>query len=415
MGYIKQSNDLVVNSSQLLDDILSSKFNQFLQGLGQPVLVTYWNLNDTESTTNIGTDTIDEEFGDNSPNRFNRIDNFPIYGVIKDMMPEIIQNDELLDLEINAEGIILPDTIRPSTFDYFEYRFGNSMERSILFKVHDVHYTTIKSNGYYKIECSMVDIDGHNGYTGDIEKKVTKVFETNLDTIGTNDKCIIESKHLKFIKRLQCLIDDIINQYLDLFYNERYNSLVYDGLFDGSYLGYDPWVTNFIIQNGLLTKDRANPIVLVNFDPENRFRQKYNMTFFHAIELRTLKYLKNLRFSPIPFSRVNTNPFTYYGEEIALKVDIYEEEPTKYASNVYMNILFKNNIELNVKTNALNEVEDLIVDYFNNEDLSNLLEESVIKTLEEYQFSYTEYWFHFMPILVYILRVIIKDIINRYS
>ena len=71
MGYLRQSNDIVTSSSQLLDNILSSNFNQFLQGLGQPVLVTYWNLNDTVSTVNSGTETVDENIGPESPIRFN--------------------------------------------------------------------------------------------------------------------------------------------------------------------------------------------------------------------------------------------------------------------------------------------------------------------------------------------------------
>ena len=416
MGYIQQSNDIVTNSSQLLDDIFSSNFNQFLQGLGQPVLVTYWNLNDTESTTNSGTDTIDENLGTNSPNRYNKVEYFPLYGAVKELIPEIIMDDNLLDLDLNTEGIILPDTLKPSTHDYFEYRFGKNRGRSVVFKINNINFSTIKSNGYYKIECNMVDIDGNNGYHEKINKQVTKVFDTNLETIGTNDKCIIESKHLKFVRRIQKIVDDLMNQYIDMFYSEKYNSLVYGGLFEGSdFLAYDPWVTNFIIQNGLFTRNRRKPIMLVNFDPEAGFRQKYNLTFFHAIEIKSMKYLKELKYAPASFSKLNTNPFNYYGEEVAFKLDIYEEEPTQYTSNVYMNILFKNNINTNTKSHMLNELESLLVDYFNMDNLSTVLTDTMVETLENFVINYDEYWFRFTPILIYVLEAVAKDINNSYS
>lgn len=415
MGYIQQSNDIVKNSSQLLDNILSSNFNQFLQGLGQPVLVTYWNLNDTMSTTNTGTDTVDQNLGPDSPNRFNKIENFPLYGAVRELLPEIVQDDSLLDLELNCEAIILPDTIRPSTFDYFEYRFGENNSRSIMFKVHNLNLSTIKNNGYYKIECDMVDIDHQNKCNEKINKQVVKTFETNLETIGTNDKCIIESKHLGIIKRIKGIMKDILNQYIDLFYSEKYNSLVYQGLFQGDYLAYDPWVTNFIIQNNIFTKGLVRPTILVNLDPGTEFRQKYNQTFFHAVEIRTLKYLKELKYVPETFSKLNTNPFTYYGEEVAFKLDIYEDQPTRYSSNVYMNILFLNNINRNEKTPVLNELESLLVDYFNLDNLANAVSEDILETFDQFVMSYDEYWFRFTPILIYILDAVIQDMNNQYS
>lgn len=415
MGYIRQSNDIVTSSSQLLDNILSSNFNQFLQGLGQPVLVTYWNLNDTVSTANSGTDTIDENIGPESPNRFNKIENFPLYGAVRELLPEMVQDDNLLDLEINCEAVILPDTIRPSTYDYFEYNFGENGKRSIIFKVNNVNLSTIKNNGYYKIECNMIDIDHHNNYSERIEKQVVKKFETNLETIGTNDKCIIESKHIGFIKNIKRIMTDLLNQYIDLFYSEKYNSLVFQGLFQGDYLAYDPWVTNFVIQNNIFTKGITRPIILVNFDPGSDFRQKYNETFFHAVEIKSLKYLKELKYAPETFSKLNTNPFTYYGEEIAFKLDIYEDTPTRYSSNVYMNILFLNNIKRNEKTSVLNEVESLLVDYFNLDNMSNALTEDMLKTFDHFIMTYDEYWFRIAPILIYLLDAIVQDINNQYS
>lgn len=415
IGYLRQADDIVANSAQLLDDILSSNFNQFIQGLGQPVLVRYWNLNDTISTANSGTDTTDEDIGPESPNRYNQIDNLPLYGALRDLLPELVQNDNLLDIEINAEGVLLPDTIKPSTYDYFEYTFGKNKERSIIFKVNNITLSTIKNNGYYKIEFEMIDIDNSNQYRSRIERQVIKEFDVNLDTIGTNDKCILESKHLKFIQQIDAIIKDVLSQYTDLFYSEKYNAIVFQGLFEGDYLGYDPWLTKFLIQNNILSNNSDHPIVLVNYDEQTGFRPKYNMTFFHAIEIRSTKYLEELRYVPTPFSMVNANPFSFYGEEVAFKVDIFKQEHTKYTKNVYIPVSVLNNIQDNTKPPTLNELERLLIDFFNLDNLSNILDADIVKTLEQFNLEYTLYWFWFTPILVYILDAIKQDINNSYG
>lgn len=415
IGYLRQANDIVANSAQLLDDILSSNFNQFIQGLGQPVLVRYWNLNDTISTANSGTDTTDEDIGPESPNRYNQIDNLPLYGALRDLLPELVQNDNLLDIEINGEGVLLPDTIKPSTYDYFEYTFGKNKERSIIFKVNNITLSTIKNNGYYKIEFDMIDIDNSNQYRSRIERQVIKEFDVNLDTIGTNDKCILESKHLKFIQQIDAIIKDVLSQYTDLFYSEKYNAIVFQELFEGDYLGYDPWLTKFLIQNNILSNNSDHPIVLVNYDEQTGFRSKYNMTFFHAIEIRSTKYLEELRYVPTPFSLVNANPFSFYGEEVAFKVGIFKQEHTKYTKNVYIPISVLNNIQDNTKLPVLNEFERLLVDFFNLDNLSNVLDADMVKTLEQFNLEYTLYWFWFTPILVYILDAIKQDINNSYG
>lgn len=416
MGYIQQANDIVENSTRLLDNILSSSFNQFIQGFGQPVLVKYWNLNDTETTSNNGTGTIDEDIGPESPNRYNCIDNFPIYGLLRDLIPEITQDDNLLDLDLNSECIILPDTIKPSPCDYFEYIWdGKHGKRSIIFKVNNVQLSTIKSNGYYKIECNMIDIDGNNRYRERINHQVVRNLHANPDKIGTNDKCIIESSHFSYIKRIESIIDDILTQYIDLFYSEKYNAVVCNKILHGDFLAYDPWVTKFIIQNNILSDRNKNPIMLVNYDENAGFRKKYNTTFFHAVEIRSLKYLQNLRFFPTSFDRMNTNPFAYYGEEVTFKLDIYQEEHTKYTTSLYMPITIERNIRENSKELNLNEFEVLMIDYFNKDNLSGILTNEIADSLEKFSLDYTEYWYQFTPILIYILKAICIDINNSYN
>jgi hypothetical protein len=411
-GFLQQSNDIVNNATNKLDEILSSTFNQFIQGLGQPVLTTYYNVNDTLSTADRGTETIDSIIGPDSPVRYNKIENFPLYGAFKDMTLDMLNDDGLIDLDMDVEGVLLPDTIRPSELDYVEYRFGVNKERRLLFRVNNVVLTSIKSNSYYKINCNLKAIDDE-AKAANVDKQVCKTMETNLDMIGSNEKCIIETTNLKKVRKLQDIRNSFIDQYIDLFYNKRYNSLILKGYLANGYIYYDPYITNFIINNNLLdTKDHF--ITLVNFDTGDGFRQIYNKTFFHAVELKDIKLLKEMRFSPITFSKVNTNPFTYYGEEIVFKLDLYEDEPTAHSPNIYMPIKFLNNIELDKDSQFMNRVERLIMKYFNSEQCGHLIDDEFTDFLSKFVLEYDDYWFRFTPILIYIMNIIIHDLNNAF-
>ena len=80
-----------------------------------------------------------------------------------------------------------------------------------------------------------------------------------------------------------------------------------------------------------------------------------------------------------------------------------------------MNILCLNNIIRNEKTSVLNELELMLVDYFNLDDMSNILTDNMLKTFEQFVMTYDEYWFRFTPILIYLLDAIVQDINNQYS
>ena len=134
MGYLNTANDMVDNSMKLLSDVLDSKFTSFLQGNGTPVLVTYYNIDDTLSTTDLGNYTVDQILGGNSPLRYDKILNFPLVG-LRELIPSIEQLDgNLMDLSIDGEVISFPNTIRPSGFDFFVYAVFQQLQFFFLFR-----------------------------------------------------------------------------------------------------------------------------------------------------------------------------------------------------------------------------------------------------------------------------------------
>ena len=170
MGFLQTSDDIVNNVNKSTSNILNSKFTKFITGSGTPVLVTYYNVDDVSSTADNGTGTADKILGSDSPFRYNKIENLPVYG-LKDLLPSKDEIDMgLIDLSLDGEIVILPNTIKPSPYDYLVYHCYENGP-ILTFRIDNFEFTTIKSNGYYRLEISIKDINDRD--TIDIKPDVT--------------------------------------------------------------------------------------------------------------------------------------------------------------------------------------------------------------------------------------------------
>ena len=264
MGFLQTADTMVDNSMQELANVLNSKFTSYLQGNGTPVLVTYYNLDTNISTTELGSGTYDKRLGENSPLRFNKILDFPVYG-LKEIIPTKDQLDGgLVDITVdNSEVIILPNSIKPNPLDHFVYHFLDG--RSITFRVVDIEYSSIKSNNYYKLSISLADIND-DSTEGRLEDQTIKTYKTCLNIIGTNERCVVEDTVFETIESIEKIRKEMIQIYLDTFYEKKYNALVFRG-HSGGYPLFDPYLTKFIIKNNVLDKSYSGDyIVLVGYD-----------------------------------------------------------------------------------------------------------------------------------------------------
>lgn len=399
MGILKTSNDIVTNSMQLLDNVLSSNFTAFLQGQGTPVLVTYYNLNDNVSTTDTGTYTVDDVLGEDSPLRYNKIENFPVYG-LKEIILEIEQGEgDVLDTNFDTELIILPNSIKPTEFDFFVYTFKNG--RNITFRVNNLQLGTIRNNDYYKISVHLKDIDSQDTMN-DLNSQTVQTFKTNLDTIGTNDKCLIENTTFDKMDRIKKIINHITGQYVDMFYSKRFNSVILQGGLEGEFILYDPFLTQFLINTSVLDNDR-DYIVLVNFDGRNDIRRDYNSTLFRSIETKNISNLADLRMSPIGFRNVDTNPFSYNGIGNVFTIEIYNND-VEYAGNDYMNYDFIRKIK-NIDPEEpveISDIENIIFKYLTSDNDIAIINDDDLNTLSNYIFDYSDYSFRIVPIVLFI-------------
>lgn len=405
MGYITESQAIVTNSEKLLNKIFSSQFTQFIQGLGQPVLGEWFNYNETLSNTQQGTVDVDHLIGRESPIRYNYIPNMPVYGVNKNLVPELTQLDgNLYDMNLEIELVILPNSFRPFPYDYFVYRFGENKERSILFRVNNIQRSSIRNEHYYRVSLHMIDIDSEDQIQA-LRKQVVKFMTVDLDRIGTNETCIIEETVYRKCEDLGNLIAELVTEYKEFFYSERYNSVLYQE--DRARASYDPYLTNFIINTYMLESDRDS-VTMVVHDQDVTFREEYNWTLWRALELGRTKYIsKDIYWEPKGFTRNTMNPFSYYGIDYVYKYHIYLDPEKTKGANVtqeYQNYPFLQYLDKGI-VEGLGAIEAAIVQYFlNPEKTEQLFADWQLEYLQKMKLEYSRYYYEMIPIVVFLLR-----------
>lgn len=429
MGFLQTADTMVDNSMQELANVLNSKFTSYLQGNGTPVLVTYYNLDTNISTTELGSGTYDKRLGDNSPLRFNKILDFPVYG-LKEIIPSKDQLDGgLVDITVdNSEVIILPNSIKPNPLDHFVYHFLDG--RSITFRVVDIEYSSIKSNNYYKLSISLADIND-DSTEDNLEDQTIKTYKTCLNIIGTNERCIVEDTIFETIESIEKIRKELIQIYLDTFYEKKYNALVFRG-HSGGYPLFDPYLTKFVIKNNVLDKSYSGDyIVLVDYDMRYEVNKDYNKSIYHYLETRDNNRMKRLSIMPAQFSTYDTNPFTYYGEEVVFSMDLVEYvdprhlknahgegTPNSWCANEYIHTDLLHRIQ-----NSQQWYDDLpetslqfanvIIDFITKGNLHGLITNSTMEKLVEYEISYNWDDFIYVPMLIYILGEYMKYLRNN--
>ena len=229
MGYIVQSDEVIKNVTKELGNMLDSPMTQFLQ-LGTPVLMDYFNCSTYNSTTTPGTDTIDEVLGNNSPIRYHMIKDLPVYGALKSFLVDLTDNDGLYDMNMEIDDLtLLPSTVVPTPYDHLVYRFKDGPnERVFVFRVNAIKKATVKSHYFEQFSAKLQDIDSY-GDVNQLEKQTVKRFRAKLNNFGTNIKCILEEEQYKYSEKIDSIINQLVEEYTDIFYSKKYNSLIFRG------------------------------------------------------------------------------------------------------------------------------------------------------------------------------------------
>ncbi len=280
--------------NQNIDIYSKNKIGQYSKFLNKnPVFITYYHINKQMSRTDIGTGGIESELGTNSPIRFNKILNFPIYN-LPTLTPDIVFDETGYDIELDLNDItILPNTVKPTPGDYLIFTFPGVKE--ILFRVNNIRYNTIQSNDFYQIDLDIKDV-GIDIEASRISSQIVETYQTIFENIGTQDKCFIRIEDIDKLNTIVKVLEELKEFYINSFYNKDCNSFVlYNNISNGNTDNwlYDSYLEFFINKSNIYYENnKESALVLTPNDtlPPN-FNYLFSRTLWNAVLNRSLDYL----------------------------------------------------------------------------------------------------------------------------
>ena len=394
-------NFINTNYNKTIDNLVEgakSRLNNpfYIYGDRKPTIVTYYNINHNASTLDKGTSTLYDDIGQNSSLRFNKIENFHLYGIEK-INVNLDVGEYGLESPIEGEALILPNTIVPVPGDMFI--INHVIDKPYLFMVTGIGIDTLYTGAnFYKISYKLTRTD-MDALTSLETVQTIKRFTYKAGNVGTTLTPLIESNQAELIDKIEDNIDTLLNYYMNLFYKNSVQNFILE--YQHMYL-YDPYLIEFMIRNKLFALSGNNyfhveQAVYIG----DTFSLEYDHTIFKDIEIKKSNMRLNSVY-PVPVDDPNSllvdrlesyyklsnkvmykdydNPINWLDMDLLDRVinnELYDEDSNLYYRNLL--ILYMNNKEFDITDKIMNSIMDI-------------------------EFNYTKELFYMIPILVFILK-----------
>lgn len=255
-----------------------------------PSFTTYYHLNPDHITTDEGFQDVSSLIGFRSPLRYNKIVQFPLYG-LEQMMLQIQDTDFGLDSTYEGEAVVMSSTIKPLPNDFFTI---STIKFPCVFRVTEILYDTVMPNNYYKINFSLQWIDEE--MLSQLEAQVIENYTCIFENIGTEMNSLIKTEDYSRIEDIKKMYDDICGVYKSLYYNDRHNCFL--GEFGAGISVYDPYQTRFINTHRLFNKKNDYMTLILTDQLTDSHRDiKYERSIYRFVERRKPNFVKPFKFS----------------------------------------------------------------------------------------------------------------------
>lgn len=316
-----------------IDIYTSNRLGQYSKFLDKsPFFVTYYSVNEAQSTADFGTGNIDKVFGSSSPIRYNKITHLPVYNM-PELKPDVVLEDsDGVDFELELSDItFLPNTVKPRPYDLMLVELPGASP--ILFMVNNFRLNTVQSNDFYMADMAMKAY-GENA-EAKVESQIVESYQTVFENIGTQDKCFIRTDDVDKINTLVRTINLLRESYINNFYDSLTNSFILqnnesnfkvksiqdpvtgqyspscefcasgskaneetykweDIYYHHDNVLYDPFLEHFITRSGILNDpDRSQTYVLTQNDIlQDDFNALYSKSLYASIEKHHALFLE---------------------------------------------------------------------------------------------------------------------------
>lgn len=400
MAVIFNEERFVQETMKRFDEQLNSPVARFIDRT--PTFTTYYHINSDESTADQGFADVEALIGPRSPLKFERIKSFPIYG-LEQIVAQMTETDIGIDVAYEGEAIILPGSIKPLPNDFFTIPYGAD---GFLFRVTGIEYDNIRPDNFYKITFKLDEINTERVYELDCKVLDKDKFTCVLNNIGSENKCIIQEDYKERLDAINNMYFDMVSLYLSLFYNERYNVLLWDRG-DGFKL-YDPYMSIFVNTHKLFNRERSLDYLHMEEDHviDNKMKLKYEKTIYRFFERRDMNLIAPFYYNTILGVTKKESGFAKWYDESVHIVDIPLMKNAEGNYNIF-DYKTMETIRLNCPTDSV--YLNLIKKFLRNEEFIGIYDIDLTMNEELIGLCANEEMFFITPILLYIIKTVIKD------
>ena len=399
----KFSDTKYIKTIDSLVDATKDKLNNpyYLFADRKPTKVTYYNQNVEKSTLDEASGLYGAHIGKDSPFKFNKINDFLLYGLGKITTDYDVGEFGTESSNITGDCIILPNTIEPKPGDFFYISY---IKENVLFKVTTVSADTLDTGAnIYRLEYSLE----HTNAIEQIESQVEKRFNFLVNNIGTDFKAIIQDCDYDIIEKLECLVESLIVYFNNIFFSPRLQTYVYNH--DG-WMMYDPFVIEFFIRNDVLKFGEEYQYVSHACSTNKTFGMDYTKTFFNCLEHPD----QDIKCSTIATADMITDPNSLFAARLEYYYSVNYIDKTPYKTRFHvldMDIIehIKNN-EMYEKGNN-KEIYNLWIAFFNNN--KDFITGDIISLIKNADYMDNMSCFYTLAVSIYILEQYMKNLLAK--
>lgn len=280
-----------------------------------PLFVTYYSRNLYESTYDTSFEAYNEIVGEESPNKFHKIENLPIYSLDTGDFGKTL-NDDGWTGELQSSCIILPNTVTPKPDDLMEIEIHS---KKYLFQVINGSSDNYGNTKFYKLEIRI-----SNYRKDEAERQTTEELEVNFDLIGKVDNVVVKKSLNKYIETLREKYDHILKVYRENSFDKILNFFIEKDL---SLLDYN--LNKFIRDNELnkpFLEYRNSTAISGSLDKYVKL-STFDRSFFGNLSNGSEMKLHEVSFFVVMYPLSLTKYSTSYFAGTTINIATYENVP----------------------------------------------------------------------------------------
>ena len=405
-------NNLVNNTIQGYQDRVNAANPYYKYSDKKPTPVTYWNINITKSTLDQGTRQVYDDLSYECPLRFNKIEGFYLYGLSRMLVDIDITEWGPEAAPIEGECLVLPNTIKPYSGDYFTIDYLVGSERKILFRIDKVDFDTLENGAnfwkvHYKLD--QVSLEKYNIL---VDYLTVKTFIYNAANVGTNFSPVIEEEDMKALGNLQGILTSIADYYVNLFYKRNVQTFILPYAKYGDLLLFDPYLIEFFIRTKIFNYTSEYLYISQPTFKSSTFAIEYSKTPFKQIEERNPDLsLQSAYVIPV----CDPNSLLVERLEDYFEISVLRQNRDNYPYTFFTNELLDRIIRFNLYDEDDRDqpiYKNIIINYVNGKGVSSITDEQ-LDSINRIEYAPTKELYYDIPLLMYALSGYAGDIQSK--